>query len=125
MSDIFNEEEMILQNAKHLLLVSGTFESATDAEHYILLVNEYEKLLNQVRRLVKISDIMELKLKKVSHKLEELSNIDYLTNLANRRYFHKTLEKEWYRAVRDKTSLALIMIDVDYFKSYNDIYGRI
>ncbi|RYD01237.1 hypothetical protein N752_31285 [Desulforamulus aquiferis] len=75
--------------------------------------------------MVKIADIMELKLKRVSQRLEEISNIDYLTNLANRRYFHKVLENEWYRAVRNNSSLALIMIDIDFFKSYNDIYGHV
>lgn len=53
-----------------------------------------------------------------------LAFTDALTGLANRRAFDDTLEREWKRAVRHDTPLALIMIDVDYFKSYNDRYGH-
>lgn len=56
--------------------------------------------------------------------LERLSLQDALTELANRRNFDMTLEEEFNRAVRNSSSLALIMLDVDYFKRYNDIYGH-
>jgi diguanylate cyclase (GGDEF)-like protein len=49
---------------------------------------------------------------------------DGLTGLANRRHFDLALDKEFSRAVREASSLALIMIDVDCFKQYNDIYGH-
>jgi diguanylate cyclase (GGDEF)-like protein len=49
---------------------------------------------------------------------------DGLTGLANRRHFDGVLEDEWKRARREGTSLALIMIDVDSFKRYNDTYGH-
>ena len=65
---------------------------------------------------------MDLKLK--SDKLEELSMIDSLTNIPNRRFFNETFEKKYREILRDKRSLALIMIDVDFFKLYNDNYGH-
>jgi diguanylate cyclase (GGDEF)-like protein len=47
-----------------------------------------------------------------------------LTGLANRRHFDEMLAAEFRRAVREKTSLGLIMIDADHFKRFNDIYGH-
>jgi len=49
---------------------------------------------------------------------------DGLTEIANRRCFDEALVSEWSRAQRDQTSLALLMIDVDHFKRYNDTYGH-
>jgi diguanylate cyclase (GGDEF)-like protein len=56
--------------------------------------------------------------------LERLSTEDALTGLANRRQFDTRLDQEWRRAERTGTSLALINLDVDYFKEYNDAYGH-
>ena len=47
-----------------------------------------------------------------------------MTGIANRRMFNYTVEKEWARALRTKSSLALIFIDIDHFKQYNDYYGH-
>ena len=57
-------------------------------------------------------------------KLEELATTDALTGLKNRRKFDATIETEWHRAIRQKTPLALLMIDADHFKSYNDTFGH-
>jgi two-component system chemotaxis family response regulator WspR len=57
--------------------------------------------------------------------LARLSNQDGLTGLANRRRFDEALEIECRRAARDQNALSLIMIDVDFFKKYNDAYGHI
>ncbi|MBN3968605.1 MULTISPECIES: PleD family two-component system response regulator [Pseudomonas] len=57
--------------------------------------------------------------------LQRLMNSDGLTGLSNRRHFDEYLELEWRRSVRDQTQLSLLMIDVDYFKSYNDNFGHL
>ncbi|CAN7741318.1 diguanylate cyclase [Bradyrhizobium sp. LjRoot220] len=57
-------------------------------------------------------------------KLEELATTDALTGLKNRRKFDAEIDMEWRRAVRSKTPVALLMIDADHFKSYNDSYGH-
>jgi diguanylate cyclase (GGDEF)-like protein len=57
-------------------------------------------------------------------KLEELATTDALTGLKNRRKFDSAMEAEWRRAARHKTPLALLMIDADHFKSYNDTHGH-
>jgi len=63
-------------------------------------------------------------LEESNKKLQELSSLDGLTGLANRRHFDETLDIEWRRTIRSKSTLSLIMIDIDYFKPYNDNYGH-
>ena len=57
--------------------------------------------------------------------LQRLMNSDGLTGLSNRRHFDEYLELEWRRATREQTQLSLMMIDVDYFKAYNDGFGHL
>jgi diguanylate cyclase (GGDEF)-like protein len=57
-------------------------------------------------------------------KLEELATTDALTGLKNRRKFDAEIDAEWRRATRHKTPIALLMIDADHFKSYNDNFGH-
>ncbi len=57
-------------------------------------------------------------------KLEALSMTDGLTGIANRRCFDEVLKSEWFRAERQNQPLALGMLDVDWFKKYNDYYGH-
>ncbi len=58
-------------------------------------------------------------------KLEALSNTDGLTGIANRRRFDEVLAKELARHFRSKAALSLILLDIDYFKAFNDIYGHV
>lgn len=60
-----------------------------------------------------------------NRKLEQLAREDGLTGLANRRQFDVSLEAELARARRDGTSIALVMMDVDHFKLFNDCYGHL
>ncbi len=78
-------------------------------EHYMLA---QEKL-----------DLME-ELEKKNRELERLSYLDGLTNISNRRYFDMIIEKEWRRGIRDRFPISVAMIDIDYFKLYNDTYGH-
>ncbi len=57
--------------------------------------------------------------------LQRLMNSDGLTGLSNRRHFDEYLEMEWRRSLREQSQLSLLMIDVDYFKSYNDTFGHV
>lgn len=63
-------------------------------------------------------------LRLANQKLTELSVTDSLTGLANRRHFDEVLEQEWHRARREGWPISLLMIDVDWFKRYNDAYGH-
>ena len=68
------------------------------------------------------TDISELI--RTQKELEKLSEIDALTGLKNRRVFNKSIGMEWQRAKRFKSTLSLLILDVDYFKKYNDEYGH-
>lgn len=68
------------------------------------------------------SDITERK--KMEEQLLDLSMRDGLTGIFNRRTFDRELEIEWRRSTRTKTPFSLIIIDIDYFKKYNDTYGH-
>ncbi|MDY6488964.1 GGDEF domain-containing protein, partial [Acinetobacter faecalis] len=57
--------------------------------------------------------------------LEELSLLDPLTGLANRRYLNRILEAEWTLAIKQQEPISIIMLDIDYFKNYNDNLGHI
>ena len=79
-------------------------------------------ILNMVR------DISERKateqaLRNAYHSLEMLAATDPLTQLANRRQLDHVLSNEWRRAIREREQISMLMIDVDFFKSYNDDYG--
>jgi diguanylate cyclase (GGDEF)-like protein len=66
----------------------------------------------------------EKKLLAMNENLHRLSFLDGLTGIANRRYFDQLLDQECRRAAREKRPLSMIMIDIDYFKKYNDTYGH-
>lgn len=74
-----------------------------------------------------ISDRKEIEeqLLKFQKELEELSFKDGLTGIANRRMFDSMLDLEWASARRQQHPLSLIMLDIDYFKQYNDHYGHV
>ena len=79
--------------------------------------------------VARFKDITERKyaentLKEANERLERLSASDGLTQVANRRCFDQTIEKEWNRLRRTKEPLSVIMCDVDFFKLFNDNYGH-
>jgi diguanylate cyclase (GGDEF)-like protein len=101
------------------------------------------KPLNKVELLARVSSALRLKreidhrkareqellnaklqLEELNQVLQRLSSLDGLTGIANRRHFDLVLKQEWRRTIRDATSLSLVLIDVDFFKAYNDTYGH-
>lgn len=82
-------------------------------------------------RLARYTDELEQRvaertaeLEQANSMLAELSNTDGLTGLANRRRLDAVLSTEWSRAYRNKQDLALLLLDVDHFKKFNDRYGH-
>lgn len=68
--------------------------------------------------------LVEQKLQEANELLQHLSTIDGLTGISNRRTFDDRLEMEWNRGLRNSAPLSLLMLDIDYFKAYNDTYGH-
>jgi len=60
-----------------------------------------------------------------NQKLQELATTDGLTGIANRRQFDRVLMLEWRRLAREELPLSLIMLDIDFFKLYNEFYGHV
>lgn len=67
---------------------------------------------------------LHLKLAEQRMQLKLLANLDSLTGIPNRRKFYEMFDLEWRKSVRDKTPLSQVMIDIDYFKQYNDQHGH-
>ncbi|MGD9824370.1 GGDEF domain-containing response regulator [Desulfobacter sp.] len=67
---------------------------------------------------------IQLNLKRKQDLLEKFAFIDALTEIPNRRRFDEVLEKEWNRSMRSEKPIALLIMDVDNFKQYNDNYGH-
>ncbi|MBF0126063.1 MAG: diguanylate cyclase [Magnetococcales bacterium] len=63
-------------------------------------------------------------LRQLNAVLQNQALLDGLTGIPNRRHFDACLQQEWQRASRDQTALSLILMDIDFFKPYNDHYGH-
>ncbi|NLI46308.1 MAG: diguanylate cyclase [Acidobacteria bacterium] len=74
--------------------------------------------------LMELVDARTRQLQDANRTLLELSYLDPLTGIANRRQFDERIDQEWKRAVRAGTPLAMIMVDIDWFKDFNDTYGH-
>lgn len=110
---------------RNIPIIFVTAKNDTTDEEYGLnlgAIDYIKKPFHPAIIKIRVKNHMDLKLK--SDKLEELSMIDSLTNIPNRRFFNENFEKKYREILRDKRSLALIMIDVDFFKLYNDNYGH-
>ena len=73
----------------------------------------------------RISFLQSYLLQQTLNKSEQQAREDPLTSLANRRYLNETLGHEWNRMLRHQQSLVIMMVDIDYFKRYNDAVGHI
>jgi len=69
-------------------------------------------------------DASQQKLLEMNRALQRLSHVDGLTGLSNRRYLDEYLATEWKRAARELNEFSVLMIDVDFFKKYNDSQGH-
>lgn len=84
------------------------------------LKREIDRRAARERELVEVTQELEA----ANNRLQQISLTDSLTGLANRRHFDQVLEREWHRASRNHSPLALILVDVDHFKRFNDTYGH-
>lgn len=101
------DDSFIKQNLKHDDEITQTWNALLEFRENLLLRNQLEEQLKQ------------------------LSNIDGLTGIKNRRALNEVLEKEWRRSLRakefssEKNEIAIAMLDLDFFKKYNDRYGHL
>ncbi len=109
--------ETLYDDIKNEIIVMAIF-------YFAFLISSIPAILFiQKRRYALLQ--LEIKNEEESRKkLEELAYIDSLTNIANRRYFEEFLEKEWSYCKRSQKELSIILLDIDFFKQYNDTYGH-
>jgi diguanylate cyclase (GGDEF)-like protein/PAS domain S-box-containing protein len=104
---------------------TGRVQYAISAFQDITPRKQAEKILTDYNRTLE-RQVAErtLELQCTNQELSRLVTLDGLTQIANRRCFDSFLEGEWKRHLREQQPLALILIDIDYFKRYNDCYGH-
>lgn len=116
------------------LLLAKKFSKSLEQEEIITaklteVNSNLDKIvLQRTEALVKSNEKIEqqkLELEKVNRQLQKLSLKDPLTELWNRRKYDETIILEWNRCLRHQRPIALILMDVDYFKEYNDYYGHL
>jgi diguanylate cyclase (GGDEF)-like protein len=76
------------------------------------------------REIVKLRVKTQIQIVSLLRTIEEISLVDPLTNLSNHRCFNERADLEWKRAIREKTHISFLMIDIDKFRTYNAIYGQ-
>lgn len=113
-------------------LAQGHWQSPPPLQSTVREVTELSETLGDMaQRLQRHTEELEQRvaartaaLEQVNRQLEELATTDALTDIANRRHFDRVLAAECARAQRSGLPLALLMLDVDNFKPYNDHYGH-
>ncbi|WP_299201646.1 diguanylate cyclase [uncultured Amphritea sp.] len=100
--------------------ISIPFGLASGNEIYPMSAMEERNL-----ELEQIINVRTQELAEANRLLQIQSNTDGLTNISNRRHFDYVLSQEWNRCQRSRLPLAVIMLDIDHFKKFNDLYGHI
>ncbi|MBD2232838.1 response regulator [Phormidium tenue] len=113
-----------------VLMITGLEdEKSVDQAFEIGVVDYITKPINwavlrqRVRRLI-MQHRLEIQLREANYQLQQLTMMDSLTQVANRRRFDEYLLQEWGRGVREGLPLSLVICDIDHFKDYNDHYGH-
>ncbi|MHB8836665.1 MAG: diguanylate cyclase [Candidatus Methylomirabilia bacterium] len=124
-------DTMVIMLSSHGESVDKVRGLTLGANDYITKPFERAELMARVTVMLKMKELQEelqrkaAALERANLDLERLANLDGLTGLPNRRSFFSRLEGEYRRALRFGTSLALLMLDIDHFKNFNDSYGHL
>jgi len=111
-----NAEELGVKNkqlADDLVMLNASLEELVEKRTTDLILRTEEL------------EISNNKLRGMNKHLENLSFIDELTKIPNRRMFFSEIDKSYYVAQRENRTMVLMLIDIDHFKKYNDIYGHV
>ncbi len=94
-----------------------------DREHYIMATALFTAAINLLAAANYIHELLA-ELQKTQSELLEQANTDQLTKIPNRRQYDQSFKTEWRRCTRDNLPISMLLIDVDYFKKYNDRFGH-
>jgi diguanylate cyclase (GGDEF)-like protein len=121
--DLFESEQKIYDDAAKRveeIQAGGSF----DFEEYVSLVNEYGKLLKQSRQSIHFSDRISNDLYEINIHLDEEAHYDALTGIYNRRFLDDNIKRIMKSLSLGNGMLSVMMLDIDFFKKYNDTYGH-
>ncbi|OZG73192.1 hypothetical protein BTA51_11960 [Hahella sp. CCB-MM4] len=102
----------------------GIFAVSRDITQQKQREMERDSLITSLRDTLEMLQKQSEALKKINEQLNDMAITDALTQVANRRFFDRQYDIEWRRCRREKSPLALLLIDVDQFKIYNDNFGH-
>jgi len=109
----------------YLTMLGGVVFAGMFVWYFNLTQRQTERVQAEVDSRTRELRLANEELNVLNERLKFLSRIDSLTEVANRRFFNETLQCEWRRAAREGQSLAVLLIDVDHFKRFNDHYGHL
>lgn len=122
----FDQEQLRKQDRSVEIMIKAlrnTFQVLSRLSLDLISVNRSldERVAERTAALQKANEALVV----ANQKLEVYSQTDGLLRIANRKYFDSRLNDEWNRAIREQYPIGLLMIDVDFFKNYNDHYGHL
>lgn len=125
--EILQSSKAMQSNLRHLTwktqqIATGDFNQKVDFMGDFS--DAFNKMTNQLTDTFEKLGARNQKLHQANEMLYQISRTDELTGIANRRHFDELFETEWRRAARLSKPIAVILIDIDFFKNYNDTYGH-
>lgn len=124
MADLFENERLFLNSTKEYLASCKSKDNEL-LSNYTEVVTNYNTLLSHLIRVTSVSDKMAKQINTLYNEMQTLAITDELTKMYNRRYLYDTFERCILFAKRNNSPTSALMIDIDYFKSYNDFYGHL
>ena len=124
--DAFEQEQLRPREKSSLAMIKAlrnTYQTVSRLSLELITANRFleQRVVARTQELQEANEALRL----ANQKLEIHSQTDGLLGIANRKYFDTRLEDEWHRAVREQYPVGLLMIDVDFFKNYNDHCGHV
>ncbi len=114
-----------VQNKEQNIYNAQTTETLDTLAAYLAIAIRNAQKSAALNIEIQKREVIQQELKKLNKELSDLSEIDGLTGIANRRHFDEFYEREFRHSIRYQTPLSLMMLDIDFFKEYNDHYGHL
>ncbi len=106
-----------------IIFVTAHFEQSEEVKGFEMGASDFiHKPIDPTITRIRVKN--HIALKKQQDFLQKLAMIDFLSGIPNRRHFDESFQVHWKQSIRDQTPLSIIMIDIDYFKRFNDHYGH-
>lgn len=116
----FDKEFQALAKAR---LALAQAEGNPLAAPYGELLCHYELLLERAKRVTELALTVQMELDETVEQVDQLSQVDGLTGALNRRSFERLLSRDWAQAQREGGVLSLVVANIDFFRSFNEVYG--